>query len=82
MGLLNNVVPFSLIAWAQVHIESGLASILTDDTAVTQQLMLLMCTGYAFKFVCALLDTIPLYWLVPRLSRWLAIDPLAEHRRA
>ena len=32
MGLLNNVVPFSLIAWAQVHIESGLASILNATT--------------------------------------------------
>jgi drug/metabolite transporter (DMT)-like permease len=28
MGLLNNVVPFSLIVWGQSHIASGLASIL------------------------------------------------------
>jgi drug/metabolite transporter (DMT)-like permease len=28
MGLLNNVIPFSLIAWGQTYIESGLASIL------------------------------------------------------
>ncbi len=28
MGFLNNVIPFSLIAWGQSHIESGLASIL------------------------------------------------------
>jgi drug/metabolite transporter (DMT)-like permease len=28
MGFLNNVVPFSLIAWGQSHIASGLASIL------------------------------------------------------
>ena len=28
MGILNNVIPFSLIAWGQVHIASGLASIL------------------------------------------------------
>lgn len=34
MGVLNNVLPFSLIAWGQVHIESGLASILNAATAV------------------------------------------------
>jgi len=28
MGLLNNVIPFSLIVWGQSHIASGLASIL------------------------------------------------------
>ena len=34
MGLLNNVIPFSLIAWGQTTIESGLASILNGATAV------------------------------------------------
>ena len=34
MGLLNNLIPFSLIGWAQVTIESGLASILNASTAV------------------------------------------------
>ena len=32
MGLLNNILPFSLIVWAQTHIESGLASILNATT--------------------------------------------------
>ncbi len=32
MGLLNNVVPFSLIVWGQTHIASGLASILNATT--------------------------------------------------
>lgn len=32
MGLLNNVVPFTLIVWGQVHIASGLASILNATT--------------------------------------------------
>ena len=32
MGALNNAVPFTLIAWGQVHIESGLASILNATT--------------------------------------------------
>ncbi len=32
MGFLNNVVPFSLIAWAQSHVASGLAAILNATT--------------------------------------------------
>ncbi len=34
MGILNNVLPFSLMAWAQLHIETGLASILNGTTAI------------------------------------------------
>jgi drug/metabolite transporter (DMT)-like permease len=32
MGLLNNVAPFCLIAWGQIHIASGLAAILNATT--------------------------------------------------
>jgi drug/metabolite transporter (DMT)-like permease len=32
MGLLNNVLPFSLIFWGQTQIASGLASILNATT--------------------------------------------------
>jgi drug/metabolite transporter (DMT)-like permease len=32
MGFLNNVIPFSLIAWGQSHIASGVASILNAAT--------------------------------------------------
>ncbi len=32
MGVLNNVIPFSLIVWGQVSIDSGLASILNATT--------------------------------------------------
>ena len=32
MGLLNNVIPFSLIVWGQTHIPSGLASVLNATT--------------------------------------------------
>lgn len=32
MGLANNVIPFSLIAWSQLHVESGLAAILNATT--------------------------------------------------
>lgn len=34
MGLLNNVVPFSLLFWGQTHIASGLASILNATTPI------------------------------------------------
>ncbi|WP_322865818.1 DMT family transporter [Aquicoccus sp. G2-2] len=34
MGLINNVLPFSLIFWGQQHIEAGLASILNGATAI------------------------------------------------
>ena len=34
MGALNNVVPFTLIAWGQVHIDSGLASIINATTPI------------------------------------------------
>lgn len=34
MGLLNNVIPFSLMAWGQLHIESGLTAIFNAATAI------------------------------------------------
>jgi drug/metabolite transporter (DMT)-like permease len=34
MGVLNNVIPFTLIAWAQLHLASGVASILNATTPV------------------------------------------------
>lgn len=39
MGLLNNVMPFSLIVWAQTQITSGLASILNAATPLTTVLV-------------------------------------------
>lgn len=34
MGLLNNILPWSLIVWGQSHIASGLAAILNASTAI------------------------------------------------
>ena len=34
MGVLNNVIPFTLMTWGQQHIETGLTSILNAATAV------------------------------------------------
>lgn len=34
MGMLNNMIPFGLMAWGQLHVESGLTSILNAATAI------------------------------------------------
>lgn len=34
MGLLNNIIPYGLMGWGQLHIESGLTSILNAASAV------------------------------------------------
>ncbi|WP_108385170.1 DMT family transporter [Yoonia sediminilitoris] len=43
MGLLNNVIPFSLIAWGQLHIETGLTSILNAATAIFGVILAALC---------------------------------------
>jgi drug/metabolite transporter (DMT)-like permease len=45
MGLLNNVVPFSLIFWGQTRIASGLASILNATTPLFTVLVAHAVTG-------------------------------------
>jgi drug/metabolite transporter (DMT)-like permease len=39
MGILNNIIPFSLIAWGQTHIQSSLASILNATTPIFTVIM-------------------------------------------
>ena len=34
MGLLNNVIPFGLMAWGQLHVEVGVTAILNASTAI------------------------------------------------
>jgi len=51
-----------------------------DGRSIGVHLLIFIATGYAFKFFAALLDTIPIYTIVPILSRYLRIDPLAEQR--
>ncbi len=45
MGGLNNAVPFSLIVWGQVHIDSGLASILNATTPLFTVLLAHVATA-------------------------------------
>jgi len=57
----------------------GLTNVIQDDAPLAGQLMLLIFTGYTFKFVVALLDTIPFYVGTHYLSRYLRIDLATEH---
>jgi drug/metabolite transporter (DMT)-like permease len=45
MGLLNNVIPFSLMAWGQLHIASGLTSIFNASTAIFGVLVAALLLG-------------------------------------
>lgn len=43
MGLLNNVIPFGLMAWGQLYIESGLTAILNATTAIFGVIVAAFC---------------------------------------
>lgn len=73
---LVDTVAVILITWWL----GGLDAMMSDETNTAMLLMTLIATGYVFKFVFALLDTIPFYCLVRWLSRYLEIDPVAEYR--
>jgi drug/metabolite transporter (DMT)-like permease len=45
MGLLNNVIPFSLIVWGQSHLASGLAAILNATTPLFTVIVAHFCTA-------------------------------------
>jgi len=47
---------------------------------VFDQLLVFIISGYTFKFLAALIDTGPFYLGVHYLSRYLQIDPLADHK--
>lgn len=57
----------------------GLDAVLRDDVPTWIQLSVLVGTGYAFKVVVALLDTIPFYLGVSWLKSYLQFDPASEH---
>lgn len=50
----------------------------TPDDPLWPQLFTFIASGYVFKLVCALLDTLPFYAGVRWLSAYLQIDPNAE----
>jgi uncharacterized PurR-regulated membrane protein YhhQ (DUF165 family) len=46
---------------------------------IWQKLLMFIITGYAFKMIVALLDTIPFYISVGILTRYLEFDPRSQH---
>lgn len=46
-----------------------------DNASIWPQLLVFIATGYAFKVIAALLDTIPFMLLSPRLARYLRLPP-------
>ncbi len=61
-------------------IEDGLP--INTDNAVGPQLLTFIATGYVFKMLCALVDTVPFYFGARRLARYLRLPPahaLAHH---
>lgn len=52
-----------------------------EGVPVWPQLWTFIITAYVFKFLAALVDTIPFYLGTSWLSRYLQIDPNAEHKQ-
>ena len=50
-----------------------------SSSELWQQLLMFIFTGYVFKLLIALLDTIPFYILVSFFKRFLELDPTIEH---
>ncbi len=57
----------------------GLDEMIHDDTHIPTLLLTLIATGYLVKFLAALLDTPVIYLAVHWLSKFLQINPHAEH---
>jgi uncharacterized integral membrane protein (TIGR00697 family) len=57
----------------------GLVAVISDERDLVPQLLALIGTAYAFKFVFALADTLPFYWLTAKLGRYLEIDSMAGY---
>ncbi|MFG0307324.1 MAG: queuosine precursor transporter [Phycisphaerales bacterium JB040] len=53
----------------------ALAGVIDPARDVTLQLVVLIATGYAFKVVFAMIDTVPFYLGVPLLNRYLRLPP-------
>ncbi|MEM7411642.1 MAG: queuosine precursor transporter [Myxococcota bacterium] len=84
LWLRNNgstVVSQFVDSFAVITITHFYANGLPVDTEAElwPQLWVFIFSGYVFKLVVALLDTLPFYVGVHFLSRYLEIDPFAEH---
>ena len=60
------------------HFYAGALPPPQEGMSLAQHLMIFIVTGYIFKMVVALLDTIPFYILVAYLKNYLQFDPTGE----
>lgn len=58
------------------HFYAGALPPPAEGTSLAQHLTLFIVTGYVFKMLIALLDTIPFYFLVALLKEYLQFDPV------
>ena len=65
--------------WAGAHALPIPAGLPNDE--LFQKLLMFIVTGYVFKLVIALFDTIPFYFLTAFLKKYLEFDPMEEHSR-
>ena len=68
--LVDSTAVILITFWA-----GGLGGVLRADVPIWVQLLVLIGTGYTFKVIVALLDTIPFYWGVAWLKEYLQFDP-------
>ncbi len=83
MSLLNNSLPYALIAWSQTHIESGLASILNASTPIFGAVLAHFLTTderlTANRLIGVLLGFVGVALLIgPGALKGLGVDGLAE----
>ena len=74
--LVDSIAVILITYWV-----GGLAPVLRNDVPLWVQLLVLIGTGYTFKVVVALLDTIPFYWGVAWLKEYLQFDPTSASQR-
>ena len=60
------------------HFYAGALPPAAEGTSLVQHLGIFIVTGYVFKMVIALLDTIPFYLLVAFLKSYLQFDPIND----
>ena len=60
------------------HFYAGALPSPAAGTSLTQHLLTFIVTGYVFKMIVALLDTIPFYFLVNYLKNYLQYDPISD----
>lgn len=55
-------------------VANGLEGVIKPENPLWPQLLVLIATGYVFKLVAALVDTLPFYWATGWLRRYLQVD--------